>query len=507
VTAQRKWWATGAVIALVTLLWPGPAASADTSLGGYEAIATATVVHAEVFDPTIPIPATPQGDVSVAYTKSNVESGPTTRALASYVWPGFVVGDGFDQLTGSPGQKYPVQANSRFPATADAPAKNAVQLTDGNGMATSSDGFTTDSSVTLLGLAGPKTDLLGGTGAGLPQLGGQPPAAAAPSAPAPLPISAALATLLTVQHVTSTSTTTVADKTVTSVAHAAAASIGLLGGLISIDGVDVTAQVVSDGTKATLTGGATISGVTIAGNKIALDDKGLNIAGTGAALPAVSATLTTVLKSLGIELSTLPVKRTVSGAQGELTAKVLVITVDTAPLKTALNGPLSAILALLGPSAAEQLAPIISLGPKIVLTVGDVAASANASPAFESGGGSSTGGGGAGGGGSPGGGDTGSSGGGGSSGSGDTGTGSDAGTGDTGTGGGAAGTGQVPVSAAPVALHLPGLAAVPRMLVLAALAFAAIMGWGLRRAGGFLLGGPGNCEFGLHTGVPDLRKG
>ncbi|MDT4975167.1 MAG: hypothetical protein QOG98_925, partial [Pseudonocardiales bacterium] len=70
-----------------------------------------------------------------------------------------------------------------------------------------------------------------------------------------------------------------------------------------------------------------------------------------------------------------------------------------------------------------------------------------------------------------------------------------------------AGTGQVPVSAAPVALHLPGLAAVPRTLVLAALAFAAIMGWGLRRAGGFLLGGPGNCEFGLHTGVPDLREG
>jgi hypothetical protein len=496
-----KWLAAGGAVAATVLLWPGPVASADPALGGYEATASATVVHAEVYDPTIPIPSEPQGDLSVGYSKSNVESGPTTRALASYLWPGVVLGDGFDQLTGVPGTKYPVQVNSRYPATSDAPAKNAVQFTDGNGMSTSSDGFTTKSSVTGLGLAGPDTDVLGGIGTGLDQLGGKSPSPSA-QAPAPLPVSAALATLVTAKHVTSSSTVTVADKTVTSTAHAAASDVELLGGLIAIHGVDVSSQVVSDATKATLTGAATIGGVTIAGQKVALDDKGVNIAGTGAALPGLPATLTSLLKTVGIELSSLPVTRSTSGPQGELGAKVLVITVDTAPLKTALNGPLAAVLKLLGPEAEQQLAPLIGLGPKIVLTIGTADATASASPEFVSGGGGTSGGGASGGGGSS---DTGSGGGTGDSGGsgGDTGTGG--GTGGNGPSGGSSGTGAVNLQ--PAGLTLPGLGAVPRMMILGALTFAGIVGWGLRQAGGFLLGGDRSCAFGLRTGVPDLRKG
>jgi hypothetical protein len=501
VKPTSKWIAASGVVAIVALMWPGPAASADTSLGGYEGLATATVVHAEVFDPTIPLPASPQGDMSLGYTKSNVESGPTTRALASYLWPGFVLGDGFEQVTGKPGSKYPVQVNSRFPATTDAPAKNAVQLTDGNGMATSSDGFSTRSSVTLLGLAGPDTNLLGGTGTGLGQLAGKSTSPTAPKVPVPvaLPVSAGLASVVTAQHVTSTSTVNLADKTVTSTAHAAASNIGLLGGLISIDGVNVTSKVVSNAAKATVTGGATIGGLTIAGTKIALDDKGVNVAGSGAALPDVSATVTKLLKSFGIELSTLPVKKTVSGAQGELEAKVLVITVDTGPLKTALNGPLAAVLALLGPHAAEQLAPLITLGPRIVVTIGAVDASATAMPAYDAGststggGTSSAGGTSKGGGASTGGGTSGSS----AGTSGDTSTGNPAGV--------TAGS-TPPVNSQPVALNLPALGAVPRLLLLGALVFASMLGWALRRAGGLLFGSDRSCEFGLRSGVPDLRR-
>jgi hypothetical protein len=495
VKRHHKWLAAGSVVAIATLLWPGPAASADTSLGGYEGSATATVLHVEIYEPTIPIPATPQLDGSIAYSKSTVESGPTTRALASYLWPGSVLGDGFDQLIQQPGKKYPIQVNSRYPATSDAPAKNAAQLTDGNGMTTSSDGMNTKADVTMVGLAGADTNLTGGLGTGLGQLAGKSTSPTAPDLP--LPVSQVLAALMTSKNITSSGTVTVGDKTVTSAAHAAAANIGLLGGLITIAGVDVTSQVVSNGTTATVSGGATIGGVKILGTPIAVDDHGMNLG-----LPALSKTAAGLLTTLGISLATLPVTKTVNGASGEMDSQVLQITLDTHPLKAILDNVLNPLVALFPQSARTQLAPLLQLGPKIVLTVGDAAASAGASPAYNPG--SFTGGGG------------GTTGGGGSAVAGSS-AGTAAGTGgDVGTGGGAGGTGNTggattPVATTPyvqsAAMTLPALGAVPRMLILGALGFAALLGWLMRRGGALLLGGGRSCGYGLVTGVPDLRKG
>jgi hypothetical protein len=261
VKSSHRWLAGGTAAVIATLLWPGPGASADTSLGGYTAVAEAAVVHFEIYDPVIPIPSDPQIDASVGYTKSNVDSGPTSRALSSYLWPGFTVGDGFDQLLKKPGTQYPVQTNSRYPATTGAPAKNAVQLTDGNGMTTSTDGLNTKSSVTLLGIAGPDTNLVGGIGTGLGQLSGK--SSGGPkvkSTTLPLPVSAPLAALVQCQNLTSTSTVDVADKTVTSEAHASVSTISLLGGLVKVNGLDVDSKVVSDGAKATSTTRGSTSG-------------------------------------------------------------------------------------------------------------------------------------------------------------------------------------------------------------------------------------------------------
>jgi hypothetical protein len=488
VRAHHKWLAAGGVVALAALLWPGPAASADTSLGGYEGSALAMVLHVEIYEPTIPIPAEPQGDGGIVYSRSTVESGPTSRALASYLWPGAVLGDGFDQLTGKPGSKWPFQSNSRYPETIDAPAKNTVQMTDGNGMTTSTDGFNAKADVTLAGLAGPDTNLLGGIATGLGQTSGQTPSPTPTSSvpDLPLPVSSVLAGVMTSKNVSSSSVITVADKTVTSTAHAAASNLGLLGGLITIDGVDVKSQIVSDSTKATASGGSSIGTVKVLGMPIAIDDQGVNLS-----LPALSTTLSGILKTLGISFTTLPVTKTVEGASGEMDAQVLQISVDTKPLKAVLNNVLSPLVALIPPDTRTDLAPLLDLAPKIVLTVGDASASANASPAYD--GGSSSG--------VTGGGGVGS----GTGGGGDSGTGG----GSIGTSGGTGTTNPVnnPASMQPAALSFPGLGAVPRMLILGALALAAALGWAFSRAGGLLLGGARSCAYGLATGVPDLRKG
>jgi hypothetical protein len=216
-----------------------------------------------------------------------------------------------------------------------------------------------------------------------------------------------------------------------------------------------------------------------------------------------------LLNKIGIDVQYAPTTKKADGATGSLAATGLVISVDTAPLKSALNlggivGPLQELISKI-PNVGSQVAPLLGLGPKIVFMIGDVSSSATAAPAYTGGGVTVP---------------TGSTAGPGVSGGGPNlgGTGGTGGTGGAalGAGGGDIGTTpttgtQTPVGStgpiASTAFDLPGLGDVPRGLILGGLALAAALGWVLRTAGGLLLGGGRDCRLGLTTGVPDLRKG
>jgi hypothetical protein len=83
-------------------------------------------VRVEIYEPTIPIPASPQAELNLGYSNVKADSS-TSRGRASYFWPGDAVGQGFKTIIENLGlppelagpiaeQGYPVQVNSNHPA-------------------------------------------------------------------------------------------------------------------------------------------------------------------------------------------------------------------------------------------------------------------------------------------------------------------------------------------------------------------------------------------------------
>jgi hypothetical protein len=102
----------------------GPALAAgkgDPGFVGYSTTATSSPLHIEIYEPTIPIPATPQAELEVGYAHVEATTS-ATLGRASYLWPGDAVGEGFKTIVeqlGLPAQLgqdgYPVQVNAASP--------------------------------------------------------------------------------------------------------------------------------------------------------------------------------------------------------------------------------------------------------------------------------------------------------------------------------------------------------------------------------------------------------
>lgn len=544
----------------------GYVAPAKPAFGGYTTTSSATPLKIEVYEPTIPVPATPQAELSLAYTTVQAATGPNVHGRASWLWPGDPVGEGcktfVEQLglgdTGLCKDGYPVQVNSGAPdgdpKQSDEPFPGAVMRTRASAKDTVAEaGWSPDGDVSdapakkgkakngkdkkgggapvpgLPGLPGlPGSPLPTGLASGLPARPGDLSALGAaitgkpagdgaapghgstgsplPSPPAGPGLPPALAALVDAGSMSSISRSVNAGSVVTTTATSRIGDLSLVGGLVTADSVKVSSVASSNGKKATGDGVARVVGLAIAGNGFTVDRDGVHPAGPQTPIPGLPDQPAKALKQLGISFVLPKGHKSVQGADGQVTVQGLQIVIDTHPLRHRLDKiPFDEIVGQVPDSAGKLkslLGAAVHLAPKIVITAGNSATAANTVPAIAL----PDLGGLAG----PANGAGGAAGAvGGASGGVVTGGAMSGGPGaGLGAAGGAAGapTDATSVATRNAAAGLPPLASVPGALMMGGLLLATGLGWWLQKIGAFVLGGAGSCSHGLETGVPDLRK-
>ncbi len=122
------------------------------------------------------------------------------------------------------------------------------------------------------------------------------------------------------------SVTTIGASSVTTTATSTASDLSIAG-VLHVGKVVSTATASSDGSKPKATGSTTIAGLTVAGQSISLNPKGLAVGALQVPVD-VAAIVNPVLKSAGITLSVSPLHTTVSGGQAVVHAPALTIFVN-----------------------------------------------------------------------------------------------------------------------------------------------------------------------------------
>lgn len=514
----RAW--AGAALVAVLLPWGvGAPAVADDEVApeplsfGYSSLAWAAPVHLEVYEPSLPIPSSPQLEVMLAYSKAKADSG-TSSGRASWLWPGDPVGEGlktFGEQLGLPPQLfaggYPVQVNAVYPSDAqsqkDEPFPGMVMRASADEtLARGTTGFTPDGDVEEPeNPGGMLANLL--SPLGLDQLkGGGETAKAEAGVPA---MPEGLSTLIDFNGYVSTSTSEVVDGQVQVVSKSRLGDVSLLGGLIKVAGVNTVARASSGGGEGVAGGKAHYGSMSILGQEFAIGPEGIEAVGQKQGIPGLSANPAKALEALGITISVPEQERTVEGDKTVSISRGLVIEV-----KTDLLSPLLSALPLgqLTSQLPDELGPLKSvlgglggLAPRIVLTLGSARASletvppvefptdaedpapADEAPAADP--------------------------------VDDTASPGDMSAPDLAE---APGDADAPMSEAPaetvgdlppsqaVSAGLPKLFSIPGVTLFGALALAAGVGAWVRRAGLIALGAGGACTHGLDSGIPDLRK-
>ena len=362
----------------------GGPAGADTTLGGFTVTADASGLTASYEQPNLPLPANPSAEVDVGYTATADNVGPSGSALASSLYPGQVVANAGPELgeflPGVPlpaAPVWPVQATSTCPQGPDASldptpgvtmdaactsTANTATATFGSPGATTEAPVAGDGSAPSLGLTSlpslPTLPSLGSSTDGDP--------------------AALTGALLSVDGLSSTSSSGASGPTATATATATASGISLLGGLVTVGSVTSTATATSNGTTGTVSGTSVVHQVVVADQPVTVDGSGVHAAGSSAPLAAALPQAQSALTQAGITLTVTDPTDVTQGPQASRRFDGLRIEVNL----TTLDKDAAPLSALIPASVLAELPVPLPDAQIIVLDVGWVDVASDAAPAY-----------------------------------------------------------------------------------------------------------------------------
>ena len=308
-------------------------------LPGYTIEGEAAPLSMLLYEPVIPVPVDPgepHGEGSLSFTTATLETGPQARAVASSIWPGPAVGDGFSTICECE-EQWRVKSESTYPSKNPTAAQEAGPT--GAGMRTSALGLDVFSRAT---------------------------SSVSPAEEA-----------LAFGNVHSRTDATVLKNEAISKTVASAKDVSIGGGVIQIKSVRTFLQATSNAKKGVTEGVTEVNGLVIGGQGYTIDQNGLRpVEGEKPADPVVELPempgAAEMRKQLGIEIELAKHEEEVTGADALRSAGGLRISINTLVLKNAVtqNLPVDDILGPLPDELKANLAALRALAPQVDFVFG-----------------------------------------------------------------------------------------------------------------------------------------
>jgi hypothetical protein len=326
------------IVCLSTLLLWGFALSAgpaQAQLGGVSLSAQGFGVQMTYNEPQAPVPS-PTLQTELAYSEAEFTAGPSSHALSSILWPGPTFADG--------GPSFCPQYNVPF----DCPAYpvRAEAFTPGAPHRSKNDQY------------GPNTTMQAKAGT-----------STADASTTMESSDQAKPAVVTGDFSSSSSTTLAGDQAISvGTAHVSDVTIA---GVVHVDSILSTAKAVTNGKNGVVSGKTEVSGVTVNGQAVTVDRKGVHVGGHSVPVfdPIDSGQVQQALQQAGMTMKVASPVDNLKGAQAGRSLGGLVVEFQA--------GALNAIIGKLPSQISSHLQKYINFGQTITLSIGGVLVDSN----------------------------------------------------------------------------------------------------------------------------------